>query len=215
MSEGAGRVTSVKKLVHDAIWGDPALRDEVNRGEVKAGVIDTRRNAIDALYGVGAFEKAIPHMPAEVARVAKNPPYYMAWMSFETLGAIDSALITHVLGGDTAKMRAVVAEGARLELNVLYKFLLKLGSPGFVLKRLGVVFSSKARPGLLKEEHIGANDATMTMTQMVLPYYYYAHVLPAWAETALALSGAKRPEVLMQACPHWGDTMAKYHVAWR
>ena len=94
------------------------------------------------------------------------------------------------------------------------KRLLKLGSPTFLLKRIGVAFETKVRPGkmLLVEsrERFGVSE----IHGVVLPPYVCARTAPAWAARALEMSGARDVETVHVACRHRGDDCCRYETRW-
>lgn len=203
------------RTVEDRIWGDPALRADINRAEVKVGVIDTRRRVIEQRHGSRGVEAVGAALGAEDKQLFIAPPLVTNWVTLDKLTRIDEAIINVHLGGDPARMAAIADEAAMFELNAVYTFLLRLGSPEWVLKRISTVFGSKARPGVLRETGAAEKQAWLELTGMVMPFYYLAYVMPAWAMRAVKLTGAKEPRVEMIECPHYGDARTYWHVQWR
>jgi hypothetical protein len=199
----------------DPIWGDPSLRSAIARSEVKAGVVATRRRVIEERYGSRGLDAVLAALSDAPRALLREPPLVTTWVSTEQLALIDEALIHTHLGGDPSRMRSVAEDAARFELNAIYTFLLKLGGPEFVLKRIGAVFGSKARPGVLREDRVGAKQAWLELTGMAFPYYYVAHVMPAWAMGAITMAGAKDPRVELLECEHLGDRRTYWRVDWR
>ncbi len=203
------------RSVVDPIWGDPTLRAEIARADVKAGVIDTRRQVIEKRYGARGVEAVGAALGAADRAMFLSPPFVSAWVSLETLGRIDEAIIRTHLGSDASRIAGIADDAAMYELNAVYTFLLKLGSPEWVLKRIGTVFGSKARPGVLRETSTPSKQKWLELSGMVMPYYYLAYVMPAWATRAVSLTGGKDCRVELLECPHWGDARTYWRVDWR
>lgn len=203
------------RTVIDQVWGDPSLRAEIARAEVKASVIDTRRRVVEERYGKRGVEAVASALGPELGPMFITPPFISTWHSLDKLAHVDAAIISTHLGGDASRFSLIADEAAMFELNAVYTFLLKLGSPEWVLKRIGSVFSAKARPGVMREVETGPKKVWLEMTGMVMPYYYLAFVLPTWAQRAVKLTGGRDPQVEMLECPHWGDRRTFWRVDWR
>ncbi|MFO0561086.1 MAG: hypothetical protein U0269_23910 [Polyangiales bacterium] len=203
------------RSVVDDFWGDPSLKDEIARADVKAGVPDTRRRVIEQRYGQRGVDAVAAALSAEDRALFLTPPLVTTWVSLDKLARIDEAITKVHLRGDASQMGAIADEAATFELHVVYTYLLKLGSPEWVLKRLGTVFGAKARPGLLRETNTAHKQAWLELVQMVMPHYYVAHVMPSWAMRAVLLTGGKDPRVELIESPHYGDRRTFWHVQWR
>lgn len=182
---------------------------------MKAGVIATRRQVIEKRYGERGVQAVGAALGAEDRAMFLSPPFVAAWVSLEILGRIDEAIIRTHLGSDPARTAGIADEAAMYELNAVYTFLLKLGSPEWVLKRIGTVFGSKARPGVLRETKTANKQTWLELSGMVMPFYYVAYVMPAWATRAVALTGGKDCRVELLECQHWGDPRTAWRVDWR
>lgn len=191
------------------------MQGEIARADVKAGVPDTRRRVIEQRYGQRGVDAVAALLNAEDRALFLTPPLVTTWVSLDKLARIDEAIVRAHLGGDASRMGAVADEAASFELHVIYTYLLKLGSPEWVLKRLGTVFGAKARPGVLRETSTGNKQSWLELVGMVMPHYYLAHVMPSWAMRAVLLTGGKDPRVELIESPHFGDRRAYWHVEWR
>jgi hypothetical protein len=117
--------------------------------------------------------------------------------------------------GDVSKMKHFGWAVAKYDLSTLYKVLFKLGSPGFIIKRVGVVYGTYVRGGgELTGEDAGNKSANVTFIKGVLPRYFCTYGVPGWFSAALELSGGTRVDVRETECVHAGGTRCRWHATW-
>jgi hypothetical protein len=198
----------------DPVVGDPRLRAQMHDNAVKGATILTRRQCVDDLFGADAAQKIADALPAATRDVWTKPRLANAWVPMAQLVDVDGAIIGQLLGGDPSRIRELAKHSANLELNALYKFLLRLGSPDFVVKRLSVAFSTKVQKGTLTHHAGDGTRARLVLSDVVLPRYYCEHAMPCWGETAVALTGAKQVVGTKDKCRHDGHDVCAWTIAW-
>jgi hypothetical protein len=198
----------------DALRGDPRLAADVDDNAVKGATILTRRQCAQDLFGAGAVDKVAAALPERSRDAWTKPRFAAAWVPMPQLVDIDAAIIGELLGGDPARLREVAQHSAKLELNALYRFLLKLGSPGFVVKRLSVAFSTKVRRGRVVDEALVDKGARMVLHDAALPRYYCEHAVPSWGVAAVELTGATGVVSTKEKCRHRGDDVCAWTIRW-
>lgn len=201
--------------IDDLIYGAPPLRDEVGRCEVKAVTLESRRRTVQARFGDEGVAKVAAALSGEPLRLWTSPLFTSAWLPIAPQLEVDRAIIEQLCDGDLDRMVALVTEAAESELHLVYRFLLKLGSPAFLLKRMGVAFETKVRPGKMRVLEIGERFGVSEITDVVLPPYVCGRTAPGWAARALELSGARGVESVQVACRHRGDPTCRYETRWQ
>ncbi|MEW5848783.1 MAG: hypothetical protein AB2A00_08210 [Myxococcota bacterium] len=199
----------------DPIMGNPALGAQVLDNEMKGATILTRARCVEDMLGKAALEKVAAALPPDVVDVWRKPPLATSWIPIRQLVEVDRAIITALYGGDVSRIRDLALRGAQYELNAIYRFLLKLGSPGFVMKRLSVAFSAKVKRGVLAEVKSEPNTVTLALREAVLPLYFCEHTMNTWAATAVELTGAKDVKVQQLECRHRGGAACTWVTTWR
>jgi hypothetical protein len=68
----------------------------------------------------------------------------------------------------------------------------KLGTPTFVLERIGVAYDQYTRPGKITATEVQSQRAIIDLTGVIAPLYMCAQLYPGWLEAAVDMSGVRR-----------------------
>lgn len=104
---------------------------------------------------------------------------------------------------------------AEKSLNNIYKFFLKLGSPGFILKKSSTIISTYYQPAKGEALNLTNNSCTIRMTDLESDFGELAgERIRGWTHRALELSGAKNVQVNITAAVWKGDDHVDFEVTW-
>jgi hypothetical protein len=176
---------------------------------VKGNLVAARPRYVREKWGEDGIREVLGRLEGEPKRVFESEILPFAWFSFDVLAAIDSAIVSGPMKGDVTLMKAFGQEVARYDLSTLYKVLLKLGTPSFIAKRVGVIYNTYVRGGGLTAPEVESTRARIVLSG-ALPMYFCSHGVPGWFTCALELSGGKRVAVQQSECVHRGAE----HCAW-
>jgi hypothetical protein len=181
---------------------------------VKGNLVAARAGYVRAKWGEDGIRAVAGRLEGEPKRVFESEVLPFKWFDFELLAKIDGAVIHGPMRGDVSLMKALGNEVARSDLSTVYKMLLKLGSPSFVIKRSGVVYGAYVRGGTVAALDVGPKHARTALIEGSLPMYFCAYGIPGWLSAALELSGGKKVEVEEAECVHRGHKRCEWIATW-
>lgn len=206
----------MQRTIDDLVFGPLGRRDEIAKSELKAVSLEARRRTVRELFGEDGVRAVTEAIEDETARKlwSEEKTLTMEWIPIGPFLQIDRAILSALFHDDLDRHMELVAKQAENEVNTIYRFLLRLGGPAFVLKRIGVALETKIRPGTMtlleKDDRGGLSE----LTGVVLPPYVCERSAIAWAEMALRLAGAKGVRTEKTACVHRGDESCRYRTTW-
>jgi len=103
---------------------------------------------------------------------------------------------------------------ADYSLKGVYRYFVKLGSPGFIISRGSKIFSNYYRPAELTVVDKGPNHATLHITHFPEPHTLIEFRLGGWVERALELSGCKSIRVDITKSLTRGDSVTELKAKW-
>jgi hypothetical protein len=181
---------------------------------VKGNLVAARPRYVREKWGEDGFRNVLARLDGEPKRVFESEIMPFAWFGFDVLAAIDSALVSGPMKGDITLMKAFGYEVARYDLSTLYKVLLKLGTPSFIAKRVGVIYRTYIRGGNLIAPEVESTRARIVLADGSLPMYFCTHGVAGWFTCALELSGGKRVMVHESECIHRGARHCVWKATW-
>ncbi len=197
----------------DPILGDLSRLDEMRSNAVKGNLMNSRIWYVRDRYG----DKELRHI-ADKALAARamidKPPLPFIWCSFGDMIDFDKAILEGPMHGDFDKMREFGGAIAKHDLPTLYKVLFKVGTPRFLLKRVGIVAATYIRDSPMKGDDIPDGGVRVVQTGTTLPYYFCAFGVCGWFQAALELSGGKNCRVVHSSCRHRGAESCAWDAHW-
>jgi hypothetical protein len=183
--------------------------------QVKGNLLAARPRYVRERWGDDAVRDVASRLDASIRPLFDGTilPFY--WYPFAPLATIDNVIINGPMAGDAAQMKDFGATVARYDLSTLYKMLFKLGTPGFVIRRVGVVYKTYIKGGGIAAADVSDGDARIRLTEGNLPRYFCEHGVPGWFTAALELSGGKEVDVRETECIHTGSRACTWHARWR
>jgi hypothetical protein len=182
--------------------------------QVKGNLLAARPRYVREQWGEEAVRDVSSRLDTSVRQLFDRAILPFSWYSFSDLAAIDKAIVQGPMGGRVADMKHFGATIARYDLSSLYKMLFKLGSPEFVMKRVGVVYRTYIKGGGIAAADVRRGEAIVRLTDGSLPNYFCTHGVPGWFTAALELSGGKSVEVNETECMHAGARACVWRAKW-
>jgi hypothetical protein len=197
---------------------DPAfgLPDKVawHRFKVKGNLVAARPRYVRDSWGDAGYADVAARLTGEAKATFTGTALPFAWYAFPTLAAIDRAIVLGPMGGDMTQMKQFGSTVARYDLSTIYKMLLKVGSPAFVLKRVNVVYSTYVRGGAITAATVMKDHARLAMSDGDFPLYFCDQGVPGWFTAAIELSGGKDAHVAQVECVHRGARSCVWEARW-
>lgn len=198
----------------DPFMGRPDLCTRLDEIACKANWQAARHRYVLEQYGDRGVRQVTERLESESLRRAfLDPPPTMAWSTVATVVAIDRAIFEGPMERSFARMRHFGGEIAKYDVPGIYRAFFRLGTPGFVLGKLPVVWRQYFRAGSLRTV-IGRGEADVALEGVVLPAYLCEHGIAGWFDAMLELVGARAPNVRHGRCVHRGDAECAWLATW-
>jgi hypothetical protein len=198
----------------DPIFGDLRLDAEMRQNAIKGNLLTKRTWYVKHHFGQNALDTFLEALTPEGRATLLKPPLTFAWYPFGVMMDMDRVLIEGVMKGDLTRMHHFGEEIAKHDLPLLYKVLFKVGSPGFVVKRLNVAARAYLKDSTVEVEMTGPMAARVTLGGRRLPYYFCRWGCSGWFTAAVDLSGGRDIHCEHPACVHHGDPTCQWQVSW-
>jgi hypothetical protein len=189
----------------DPVFGSTAQLTEMRSGRVKGNLVTARIWYVRDRFGDAALGVLEATLPAAAREIIDHPPMPFAWCSFGDMMDIDRAILEGPMKGNMSRMREFGGAIAKHDLPTLYRVLFKLGTPRFLMKRVGVVAATYVRDSPMHGSDMADGRVRIVQTGTTLPLYFCAHGVCGWFEAALELSGGTNIDVGHATCRHRGD----------
>ena len=198
----------------DAVFGKLASRDEMRAGGVKGNLLAARAWYVKERFGRQAFERISAALTPQARSVFQTAPLPFSWCSFGDMMDIDRAIVEGPMNGDVTRMQPFGAAIAKHDLPTLYKVLFKVGSPEFVMNRIGIAAATYIRDTTLKGSSSGPGRAAVSQAGRTFPLYFCKYGVSGWFQAAVELSGGRRVVVEHSACRHLGALGCAWELTW-
>jgi hypothetical protein len=183
--------------------------------QIKGNLLAARARYVRETWGEAVVAAVAGQLEGDLRTTFEGSILPFAWYPFPTMAEIDRAIVALPMGGQLSLMKRFGATIARYDLPTLYKVLFKLGSPGFILGRLGVVYATYLRGGGMGPVSVEKGSARLALTEGDLPYYFCDQGVPGWMVAAIELSGGKDADVIQDRCMHRGDPNCEWSCRWK
>ena len=198
----------------DPVLGDPSIAERASRHRAKGSLVAARARWVREKFGEAELARLVERVEGPARQHLVEPPLPFAWYPFEHLVQLDVAMIEGPLGGDVSRIRDFGDDIARYDLSTLYKVMFKLGTPSFIIRRIGVVYGQYLDGGRARGESAGAGEARVTVEDATFPLYFCEHGISGWLRAAVDLSGGERVRIEQDACVHRGDAACGWRLRW-
>jgi hypothetical protein len=197
----------------DAVFGRPDAT-AWHSTQVKGNLLAARPRYVRDQWGDAGMRDVAARLSPEHRAIFESVILPFSWQPFPVMAAIDRAIIDGPMGGDLTLMKRFGATIARYDLPTLYKVLFKIGTPAFLVKRVGVVYQTYIRGGSIASDDVTAKSAKVTLTAGNMPFYFCDQGIPGWFTAAIELSGGTNVAVRQTACIHHGAARCVWEATW-
>jgi hypothetical protein len=182
---------------------------------VKGNLVAARARYVRDQWGDSGLRDVAARLSPEHRALFESEILPFSWQPFPLMAAFDAAIVQGPMGGDMAQMKRFGETIARYDLSTLYKVLFKIGTPSFLIKRVGVIYQTYMRGGgNIICESSTSKSAKMVLTDTNMPYYFCSQGIPGWFTAALELSGGTGVRVEQTTCVHHGAPRCVWQGTW-
>lgn len=201
-------------ITHEVL-GDESLLAPMREQRVKGSLMAARPRYVRETWGEEMLRRVAEATAPEARRHLEGEPMPVSWYPLVEMVEIDQRIVEIAMRGDMRLMQPFGATIAAYDLPSLYRALYRIGTPGFVLKSIGVAYRQYLRPGWAKTTLDGRGRATVTIGDAVYPLYLCQYGIAGWIESAITLSGGEGVQIEHVACVHRGDATCQWQGRWR
>ncbi len=180
----------------------------------KANWLAARHRYVESHYGHVGVDEVAARLDDEHRRAFINPPPTMAWSNVATVVNIDRAIFEGPMDRDLRRMRRFGAEIAKYDVPGIYRAFFRIGTPGFVMGKIPLVYGQYFRRGAMRTT-TGKGEAEIQLVEVTFPAYLCAHGISGWFDAMMELVGARAPNVEHDKCVHNGDPRCGWRATWR
>lgn len=205
---------SVNATMDDPFLGDVSKVRDLDRIPCKGNWVAARHRYVLEEYGQLGVDDVASRLEGRPRETFLAPPLTMALGDVGTVVEIDRAIVDGPMNGRIPRMKEFGGKIARYDVPVVYRVFFRIGTPGFILGRIGLVYGQYIKRGRMSAS-IGKSEGEVTLREVPLPYYLCEHGISGWIEAALELAGAQTFFARQLRCVHRGDAECMWHVVWR
>ncbi|MGH7436180.1 MAG: hypothetical protein ACRENE_10950 [Polyangiaceae bacterium] len=198
----------------DPLLGRPD-RSAWREYQIKGNLLAARARYIRETWGEDAVAEVASRLTPDLRAVFDAPLLPFAWYPLSAMTAIDRFVVDGPMKGQVAQMKHFGSTIARYDLPTLYKVLFKLGSPSFILGRMGTVYTTYVRGGAMRTVAAEKGSARVALVEGDLPYYFCDQGASGWIVAAIELSGGTGVDAVHDRCVHRGDARCEWRCAWQ
>jgi hypothetical protein len=188
------------------------------RGKIKGTLLVHLEGYAIRSHGEKEWRAIVSELPLEDQEVLSQPLIVGIWYPAGTWNrALDRYLSTYYDNAGRA-MTALAQYVAAQDLSTIFKLVLKLGSPEFVLSRTGSLYNRYFDTGTWTAEKVDSRHWRCTLQaptneDLGPNQLSCSEGICAWNQRALELTGA-RARVEQVRCRFKGAPMCEYKVTW-
>lgn len=188
-------------------------------GRGKGSLLIHMRRYVAEKGGERAWSEVVDRVSAADREVLNGVVLAGSWYP---IGVVNRALVAYLerdrLGADD-EMRRLSAFIADNDLGTVYKMVLRLGSPEFLLRRTDSLWNRYFDVGKLTPEERGSRQFHLTLTmptgEDAAPNQYFCGPgCPSWIEMGMRLTGATKAQVRHVDCRYDNGRHCKYVATW-
>jgi hypothetical protein len=166
--------------------------------QVKALGVKSFVDAIKKRAGTEEFARFLGALSPAARTVVDNPPPAQAWLPISVELELIQQALTHAFSGDLGKLRAASADSATQDFTSAYRIFIKLLSPMFLIKRVGIVWSMLYRDNgsleITKLDEAGREVHFRVTAAAAMPAVWWEFLI-AGIEAVVLLTRIENPRV--------------------
>jgi len=187
--------------------------EDLRVSHVRGPVTQQIRQAVLRAGGQPTWELMLAKVSAPCRNLFLSPIGSYEWVDADLAAEMNKAFL-ELKGLEWIHSRG--RDAAREQLLTVHRWLIKLGSPEFLLNNAPRILGLYYRGCLGKVEHADAGEATLKLWAHGYYPEWFSHGLVGWLHSALELSGAKGLRIHHQLPAGRGlDSVChRYHLTW-
>jgi hypothetical protein len=187
-------------------------------GNSKGSILIYTREFVQTRLEAGAWERVLAQLEPEDRALFAGVPLASSWYPVAHWNRLMGVVLPMISHDPAESMRVLAGYIAQSDLSSVYKLVMKLGSPEFLLKRTGQLWSRYYDAGSLTPEEVGPQHWRLNLTGPVSmeaapDAYTCGPGVTAWVANGLLLSGTKA-RVVETRCRFRGSPRCEYDVSW-
>lgn len=185
--------------------------------EIKGAAVMSMRDFIRHKFGENCFQSWVEGLSTEARSIYSGPILPTAWYPARTALFEPGEKLVETLGnGDKNITRDAGRYSAELALTGIYKLLIKIGSPEFLIKKASSIMTTYYKSGAaMSAQSIGVKRVSSKITEFADPHYVAENRIMGWTERAMELSGAKEIKVELTKTMTAGDPYTEFITTWQ
>lgn len=166
-------------------------------------------------YGEADLLRVLDEVEAETREAVRVGVFISNWYAIEVFE--DFIRTTdRVLGqGDLALVGKMGAFSAAFGLNVVYRTVIRMGSPEFALGKASMMWSRYYDKGQIKILSLDKQHIAMKLVDTPYISDIFCPRITGWMQRFLELTGVKDAKVVHEKCVRRGNSHCEWHGRWR
>jgi hypothetical protein len=184
--------------------------------EVKGRAIMTLPLFIRENFGDEEYARWFDGLSAEAAEVYRGTIYPSTWYALKPLLATPTRLLCDMFyEGDPKGAWACGGFSADHALRGLLRLFVKVGSPGFIIKRARELITSYYKPSDLEIVHEEKDRTVLHLTTFPEIDPFIEARVCGWIEQALIIQGCRNLTLTIAKSLTRGESFSEYDIRWR
>jgi hypothetical protein len=188
-------------------------------GHGKGSLLIHMRDYVRKTRGEAAWATVLDRVDAQDRDVLRDVILAGGWYPIGVVNRALSVVLGDAGGNGDEEMKKIAAYIADSDLGSVYKMVLRMGSPEFLVARTGSLWNRYFDVGKLTPSEVGPKSWRLkllmpTGDDLAPNYYFCGPGCPAWIEMALKLTGARSASVRHVDCRIQNGTSCTYTVTW-
>jgi hypothetical protein len=180
------------------------------KGTGVAGVVGFVRET----FGDEGFQRWLAALSPQARAVAESPILVSSWYPGAIAMELRNAIVELFFAGDKSRMTAVGKFTGEKALTGVYKLAIRIGSPRWVISRIGMVYETFYRPGKISLPVYETKRVVVRLTGFPDKTGVMEHIFAGFLRMAVELSGAKDITTTILKATSRGDPVSEVEVQW-
>jgi hypothetical protein len=183
-------------------------------GQVKGNLVNSRARYVEEHWGEAALKTLRERLSGDARAYVTDHFVTGNWYAYKPLIEVDVAIIEGPMGGDWTQMRQFGAEIAFYDLRSLYRALIRMSTPSFLLGHIGIAYGLYFKGGKMFSPGGDASHRTIVLEGGASPRYMCTYGFTGWFCAAAEAAGARRVRGVHSRCQHLGDRACEWQMEW-
>ncbi|MGC4121679.1 MAG: hypothetical protein QM765_45295 [Myxococcales bacterium] len=165
-------------------------------------------------FGEAGLSKVLAALPPEQARILRSPSA-QDWYPLRDHALVEAKAMEVLYGGDLAKAKEFARYDAALQIGGLFKLVLRVLDPGFLIKKSASLWGQSFSGGRCEVESTGPQSCRMKLSGYDQVHEVMCFDWQGSIEGILQVCGVKESIVTHPECRFHGQPHCLYEISWR